>query len=36
MHPNGMHPDEHWLVTNPKNPLQFFEESDGGIMRNTR
>jgi hypothetical protein len=34
-HPNGMHPDEHRLVTNPRNPNQFFEASDGGIIRNT-
>jgi hypothetical protein len=33
-HPNGMHPDEHRLVTNPGNPGQFFEASDGGIIRN--
>src|SRR5262245_24323661 len=35
VHPNGMHPDEHRLVTNPANPSQFFEASDGGIIRNT-
>jgi hypothetical protein len=35
VHPNGMHPDEHRLVTNPSNPDQFFEASDGGIIRNT-
>jgi hypothetical protein len=34
-HPNGMHPDEHRLVTNPRDPGQFFEASDGGIIRNT-
>ena len=34
-HPNGMHPDEHRLVTNPQNPDQFFEASDGGMIRNT-
>jgi len=34
-HPNGMHPDEHRLVTNPANPDQFFEASDGGLIRNT-
>ncbi len=33
VHPNGLHEDEHSLVTNPSNPLQFFEGSDGGIMR---
>jgi hypothetical protein len=31
--PNGLHPDQHDLVTNPNNPLQFFEGSDGGLMR---
>jgi hypothetical protein len=35
VHPNGMHPDQHRLVTNPRNPDQFFEASDGGIIRNT-
>jgi len=33
VHPNGMHPDQHFLVTNPSNPLQFFESSDGGVIR---
>jgi hypothetical protein len=33
-HPNGMHPDQHRLVTNPANPGQFYEASDGGIIRN--
>ena len=33
-HPTGMHPDQHRLVTNPPNPGQFFEASDGGIIRN--
>jgi hypothetical protein len=28
----GMHPDQHALVTNPANPLQFFEGSDGGVI----
>ena len=31
--PNGIHPDEHALVVNPANPLQFFEGSDGGVVR---
>ncbi len=31
--PNGLHPDQHALVTVPGNPLQFFEGSDGGLMR---
>jgi hypothetical protein len=34
VHPNGMHPDEHRLVTNPRDPMQFFEASDGGMIRN--
>ena len=34
-HPNGMHPDQHRLVTNPRNPSQFFEASDGGIIRSS-
>jgi len=29
---DGLHPDQHALVTNPNNPLQFFEGSDGGLM----
>jgi hypothetical protein len=35
MHPNGLHPDQHALVTNPGNPLQFFEANDGGVMRSS-
>jgi len=35
IHPNGLHPDQHALVTNPNNPYQFFETSDGGIMRSS-
>jgi hypothetical protein len=35
VHPNGLHPDQHSLVTNPGNPLQFFESNDGGIMRSS-
>jgi len=35
VHPNGMHPDQHSLVTNPTNPLQFFESGDGGIVRSS-
>jgi hypothetical protein len=30
---DGLHPDQHALVTNPNNALQFFEGSDGGLMR---
>ncbi|WBB81058.1 exo-alpha-sialidase [Micromonospora sp. WMMD882] len=33
LHPNGLHPDQHALVTRPGNPYQFFEASDGGVMR---
>ena len=33
INPNGLHPDQHALVVNPYNPLQFFEASDGGVMR---
>jgi len=32
IHPNGMHPDQHFLVVNPNNPYQFFESGDGGIV----
>lgn len=32
---NGIHPDEHALVVNPSNPLQFFEGSDGGVVRSS-
>jgi hypothetical protein len=35
LHPNGLHPDQHALVTNPSNPYQFFESNDGGIMRSS-
>ena len=31
--PNGLHPDQHVLITNPNDPNQFFEGSDGGVMR---
>jgi hypothetical protein len=33
--PNGIHPDQHALVVNPNNPIQFFEGSDGGLVRST-
>ncbi len=33
--PNGIHPDQHSLVVNPNNPFQFFEGSDGGIVRSS-
>jgi hypothetical protein len=35
LHPNGLHPDQHFLVVNPNNPSQFFESSDGGIARSS-
>jgi len=35
IHPNALHPDQHVLVTNPNNPLQFFEGNDGGVMRSS-
>jgi hypothetical protein len=35
VHPNALHPDQHFLVVNPNNPFQFFESSDGGIMRSS-
>ena len=35
VHPNGIHPDQHRLVTHPKKPGLFFEASDGGIMRSS-
>jgi len=34
-YPNGIHPDQHSLVVNPKNPYQFFEGGDGGVMRSS-
>ncbi len=30
---DSLHPDQHALVTNPSDPLQWFEGSDGGVMR---
>jgi hypothetical protein len=35
LHPNGLHPDQHAIATNPHNPLQFFETNDGGVMRSS-
>lgn len=35
LHPNGLHPDQHAMVTNPNNPFQFFEVNDGGAMRSS-
>jgi hypothetical protein len=34
-HPNGLHPDQHAIVTHPDNPYQFFEVNDGGVMRSS-
>jgi hypothetical protein len=33
VHPNGIHPDQHVIVVNPNDPFQFFEGSDGGVVR---
>ncbi len=33
--PNGLHPDQHDLVTIPGRPLQFIEANDGGVMRSS-
>jgi hypothetical protein len=35
LHPNGLHPDQHNIVTNPNNPFQFIESNDGGVMRSS-
>ena len=35
LHPNGLHPDQHDIVTNPNDPLQFIETNDGGVMRSS-
>ena len=35
VHPNALHPDQHFIVTNPTNPLQFIEANDGGVMRSS-
>ncbi len=35
LHPNGMHPDQHDIVTNPNNPFQFIETGDGGVIRSS-
>ena len=32
---DGIHPDQHALVTLPSNPLEFWEGSDGGLMRSS-
>jgi hypothetical protein len=33
--PNGVHPDQHALITVPGNPGLFFEGSDGGLIRSS-
>ena len=35
VNPNGTHPDQHYMVFNPANPLQYWESSDGGMMRSS-
>jgi hypothetical protein len=35
VHPNGIHPDQHALVTNPNDPFQFIETGDGGVIRSS-
>ncbi|HEV2033943.1 MAG TPA: sialidase family protein, partial [Candidatus Dormibacteraeota bacterium] len=35
VHPNALHPDQHFIVTNPANPFQFIEANDGGVMRSS-
>jgi hypothetical protein len=32
-HAEFTHPDQHAIVTNPNNPFQYFEGSDGGVIR---
>ncbi len=32
VHPNGLHPDQHDLVTLPGQPFRFLETNDGGVM----
>jgi Arc-like DNA binding domain len=32
-HPNGIHPDQHSIVTNPADWKQFIETGDGGVIR---
>jgi hypothetical protein len=33
LHPNGIHPDQHDIATNPHDPFQFVETGDGGVIR---
>jgi hypothetical protein len=35
LHPNGIHPDQHSLLTIPGKPLQFIETGDGGVIRSS-
>jgi hypothetical protein len=35
LHPNGLHPDQHDIVTHPNNPYIFIEVNDGGAMRSS-
>jgi hypothetical protein len=35
VHPNGLHPDQHDMVTVPGKPYLFIEANDGGIMRSS-
>ncbi|MBA2559859.1 MAG: exo-alpha-sialidase, partial [Propionibacteriales bacterium] len=35
VHPNGLHPDQHAIVTAPNRPRRFFVANDGGVMRST-
>jgi hypothetical protein len=35
VHPNGLHPDQHAMVTVPGKPFQFIEANDGGVMRSS-
>jgi hypothetical protein len=32
-HANATHPDQHAIVVNPNNPYQYWEGSDGGVVR---
>jgi len=32
---DSLHPDNHFLVTNPSNPYQWLEGSDGGVVRSS-
>jgi hypothetical protein len=33
LHPNALHPDQHFIVTVPGDPWTFIESNDGGVMR---